>query len=169
MSKVFRYKFAADIVEDLNRFAVVHKDDDRHAFKDAWTLWTTNNKDAIEAEVARLRELGFVGDVEDKMFKSARYYFRKKGTEKKAPVVRRDYVSLPKSLLCEMDRHIINNLCMDDFKPSNSFDKFCMNKDMLREPVLYLHANGMNIDEIREKIKKTYKNRYFVLRNGAEE
>lgn len=168
MSKVFRYKFAADIVEDLNRFALVHKDDDRQTFKDAWVFWVATNKDAIDAEVARLRDLGFVGDVEDKMFKSARYYFRKKGTEKKAPVVRRDYVSLPKSLLCEMDRHIINNLHVDDFKPSNSFDKFCMNKEVLREPVMQLRAHGMSVDEIREKIKKTYKNRYFVLRSGEE-
>ena len=168
MSKVFRYKFTADIVDDISRFALVHKDDDRQTFKDAWALWVANNNDAVEAEAVRLRDLGFVGDVEDKMFKSARYYFRKKGTEKKAPVARRDYVSLPKSLLCEMDRHIISNLHVEDFKPSNSFDKFCMNKEVLREPVLYLHANGMNVDEIREKIKKTYKNRYFVLRNGEE-
>lgn len=164
MSKVFRYKFTEDIVEKLNQFAVVHKDDDRHAFKDAWNIWINDNEQDINTEIKRLAELGFSGDVKDKMFKSTRYYFRKKGTEKKAPLERRDYVSLPKDLLCEMDRHITNNLSMEGFKPSNSFDDFCKNKELLREPFNYLNSQGMELQDIKDKIKKTYKNRYFVLR-----
>jgi len=164
MSKVFRYKFTEDIVEKLNQFAIIHKDDDRHEFKDAWNIWVSDNEQDINTEIKRLTDLGFSGDIRDKMFKSTRYYFRKKGTEKRAPLERRDYVSLPKNLLCEMDRHITNNLNIEGFKPSNSFDDFCKNKEMLREPFNYLNNQGMELQDIREKIKKTYKNRYFVLR-----
>ena len=42
----------------------------------------------------------------DKMFKSARYYFRKKSTEKKAPLERRDYGGTQKDMLDAMDYHI---------------------------------------------------------------
>ena len=39
----------------------------------------------------------------DKMFKSARYYFRKKGTEKKEPKRRCSYIGTAKELLDAMD------------------------------------------------------------------
>jgi hypothetical protein len=98
------------------------------------------------------------------MFKSARYYFRKKSTEKKAPAGRRVYIGGQKELLDAMDSHIIAKITGNDCKPSESFDDFCKNNiSVLQEEINMLIKNGItNTKEIKEKIKKTYKNRYFL-------
>ena len=52
-----------------------------------------------------------------------------------------------------------------DYKPSDGFDEFCkQNIDLLKEEVYNLCKNGFtNSNEIKQKIKKTYKNRYFLI------
>jgi hypothetical protein len=100
------------------------------------------------------------------MFKSARYYFRKKSTEKKAPSQRRDYVGAQPDLLDAIDEHIKTKVNDDnDFKPSDGFDDFCKNNiSILKEEVTFLCKNGFkDSNEIKQKIKKTYKNRYFLI------
>ena len=101
------------------------------------------------------------------MFKSARYYFRQKSTEKKAPKERRDYVGSRKELLDAMDKHIKDQSNKPDCKPSDGFDEFCKaNRDVLNDEVKMLCKNGFNdAVEIKNKIKKTYKNRYFLIVN----
>ena len=58
----------------------MHQYDDRHTYKSEWTKWTQQeeNTQAIDVEKRRLQENGYIGDIEDKMFKAGRYYFRKK-------------------------------------------------------------------------------------------
>jgi len=99
------------------------------------------------------------------MFKSARYYFRKKSTEKKEPVKRRVYLGVQKNLLESMDTHIQANINDEDFKPSDGFESFCkQNMDVVQEEVNILCKNGINNHvEIKNKIKKTYKNRYYLF------
>jgi hypothetical protein len=99
------------------------------------------------------------------MFKSARYYFRKKSTEKKAPTQRRNYIQVQKDLLDAIDKHIRDMIISNDSKPSDGFDDFCKNnKDVLNEEVKSLCQSGMiDSTEIKNKIKKTYKNRYFLI------
>ncbi len=80
---IYRYKFTEDFMVDLNKFAKIHQYDDRKDFKEAWLTWVEDNKDIVDEEIHRLLYLGYEGDILDKMFKSARYYFRKKSTEKK--------------------------------------------------------------------------------------
>ena len=164
---IFRYKFTEEFTSELFKFSKIHQYDHRKDFKEAWKTWMEENDDIIEEETRRLTNLGYDGNVEDKMFKSARYYFRKKSTEKKAPVKRRDYIGVNKALLDAMDAHI--RMCMntEDYKPSDGFDNFCnKNKDLLREEVNILCKNGFTDSiEIKNKIKKTYKNRYFLLIN----
>ena len=64
-----------------------------------------------------------------------------------------------------MDDHIKSNISGDDYKPSDGFDEFCKaNIDLLKEEVNILCRNGFtNSVEIKNKIKKTYKNRYFLI------
>ena len=97
------------------------------------------------------------------MFKSARYYFRKKSTEKKEPQKRRTYVGIQSELLNAMDTHIITNKKNSDYKPSNGFDDFCKEYiELLKMEVTNLCKSGIkDSEEIKNKIKKTYKNRYF--------
>ena len=161
---IFRYKFSEPFVADLYNFAKIHQYDDRVGYKEAWGIWVEDNKEMVSRECERLMSLEYEGDILDKMFKSARYYFRKKSTEKKAPAERRNYVAVQKELLDAIDTHI-KNIISRDSKPSDGFDDFCKNnKDILNEEIKSLCKNGMtDSNEIKNKIKKTYKNRHFLI------
>jgi hypothetical protein len=161
---IYRYKFTQDFTDELFKFSKIHQYDERKAFKEAWTIWMEDNDDIINDEYSRLKDLGYDGDIFDKMFKSARYYFRKKSTEKKEPAKRRIYVGSQKDLLEAMDEHIKSNIVAGDFKPSEGFDEFCkQNVGLLKEEIAVLCRAGLtDSNEIKTKIKKTYKNRYFL-------
>ena len=159
-TNIYRYKFAEDVAEQLDRFSKVHQYDDRATFKKAWTEWTNDNEELVNSEVRRLTNLGYEGDAVDKMFKSARYYYRKKSTVKKAPAERRNYVGVQKELLDAMDEYILQN----DSKPALGFVDFCRtHMELLKVEIDILRTNGITErQDIQNKIKKTYKNRYFM-------
>ena len=162
---IYRFKFTDDFTNELFKFSKIHQYDHRKDFKEAWSIWAEENDDNVSDEIRRLSNLGYEGDILDKMFKSARYYFRKKSTEKKEPTVRRDYIGVQQDLLDAIDDHIKSNINDDNYKPSDGFDEFCKsNISILKEEVAFLCKNGItNSDEIKQKIKKTYKNRYFLI------
>ena len=65
-----------------------------------------------------------------------------------------------------MDEHIKSVCNIDEsYKPSEGFDDFCEKRiDLLKEVVNSLYKNGFyDSEEIKKKIKKTYKNRYFIF------
>jgi hypothetical protein len=161
---IFRYKFSDVITKPLYQFSKIHQYDHRKDFKEAWNIWTEENCDLISTEVKRLTELDYKGDILDKMFKSARYYFRKKSTETKVPQKRRSYVGIQSELLEAMDKHINANKKNDSYKPSSGFDEFCKQYiEILKVEVVSLCKSGItDSEEIKNKIKKTYKNRYFM-------
>ena len=163
---IFRYKFNDLFAEQLYEFSKIHQYDDRATFKEAWTQWTEENNELIDSEVKRLTELGYEGNILEKMFKSSRYYFRKKSTEKKAPTQRRPYIGMTQDLLDSMDDHISRTLTI---KPALSFIEFCRtNIEILQEEVKRLCSKGIKEPlEIKDKIKKTYKNRYFTIINAT--
>jgi len=163
---IFRYKFTQEIVDVLHEFSKIHQYDERKVYKEAWNNWVEDNTDLIQSEIRRLSELNYEGDILDKMFKSARYYFRKKSPVKPEPKNRRQYLSVQKELLDTMDEHINENIKNKDFKPSDGFVDFCnKNIDLLKKEVtIMVTEHGINDQSlIQNKIKKTYKNRYFML------
>ena len=158
MSTVYRYKFTPETTEQMDYFAKLHKGDDRKTFKDAWEHWTNENSEMIEMEQRRHVDAGYNGDVVDKMYKSVRYYYRKKTTSEKTEQNRRNYVGLDRNLLREMDAHIEMNIHV---KPSTAFSDFCEgNKELVKNEAIRL-KDYLKAEEIVEKIKKTYKNRHF--------
>ena len=76
-NNVFRFKFSEDINLILQRFASIHHGDDLEEFKEAWERTIKTYRTVIDIETMRLNEIGFDGDVENKMFISARYYYSK--------------------------------------------------------------------------------------------
>jgi hypothetical protein len=162
---IYRYKFTEEFIEELFKFSKIYQYSNRKDFKEAWNLWLEDNNGIVDKEVKRLLNLGYKGDIIDKMFKSSRYYFRKKIIEKKEPTKRRVYVVTDKKLLNEIDTHIKLHINSGNFKPSDGFDEFCKeNIALLKEQVTMLYKSGItNSDEIKAKIKKTYKNRYFLI------
>ena len=75
-----RYTYNTEVVNHLSTFAKIHKYDDRKVFKESWQKWIEDPdiKKIIMNEVTRLQTNGLEGDILDKMYKSARYYYRKK-------------------------------------------------------------------------------------------
>jgi len=69
---IFRYKFTDDFTSDLYKFSKIHQYDARQDFKEAWLKWTEENGEIVAKEMRRLIEIGYEGDVLDKMFKSYR-------------------------------------------------------------------------------------------------
>jgi hypothetical protein len=154
-------------MEELYKFSKIHQYDERKDFKEAWKVWTEDNNDIIEEEMRRIINLGYEGDVIDKMFKSARYYFRKKSTEKKEPKQRRPYISVPRELLDCMDSHIEEHIYDEDYQPKTGFVTFCKsNEKVLKNAIAKIFEQTVSDSSlIEDKIKKTYKNRYFMLTN----
>jgi len=166
-ANIYRYKFTQEFMDELHKFSKIHQYDDRKSFKEAWDNWLEENDELVQDEMERLTNLNYEGDILDKMFKSARYYFKKKGTTKPEPKSRRQYLSVQKDLLDAMDEHILKNKSEPDYKPSDGFSDFCnTHLDLLKEEVvrLVVEHNVNDVNVIKDKIKKTYKNRYFILR-----
>jgi len=164
---IFRFKFTDDFVIELYKFSKIHQYDHRKDFKSAWETWIEENDELVSEETQRLETLGYEGNINDKMFKSARYYFRKKSTEKKEPQERKNYIGVKKELLEKMDEHITEKINTVDYSPAEGFLDFCkINGKLLQEEVNCLYISGIkDSTEIKNKIKKTYKNRYFMFIN----
>lgn len=162
---IFRFKFTEEFMEELHKFAKIHQYDHRKDFKEAWQIWLEENEDIVQEEEARLHYLRYDGDIQDKMFKSARYYFRKKSTVKVEPKKRRQYIGVSHELLEAMDMHIRTNIGLTDYQPKTGFTDFYEeNKDIIMQTFQSLNDQNINDrDFIQAKLKKTYKNRYFML------
>ena len=76
--KIHRYNFNKEIMELLSNFAKIHKYDTRKDYQEAWKKWYMEHMDELQREGQRIINLGYIGDIEEKMYKAARYYFRKK-------------------------------------------------------------------------------------------
>jgi len=196
--KTHRYEFSEYAMTQLNYFTQVHKYDERKAFKEAWEKWITTDDIAqmIASETQKLTSEGFNGDVEDKMFKAVRYYFRKKPSEQtteKEQTPRKKYVGFTGKILTAMDLHIISkikeNLQEQNQKTAKTTDKkpdkkhfksnvspdkafndfYSTNTEIIqKETELLQQDETMNDDAIELKIKKTYKNRYQTIRKKLQ-
>ena len=158
-SQIFRFKFSDEFIGQLTPFAKLHQHSDRNTYKEEWKRWVENNDEIILNETNRLTELGYNGDITDKMYKSGRYYFRNK--KEQQPRKRRQYVSIEHEVIEIMDTHINSNL---DTKPSVSYGHFSESySTQLDEEMTRLLDEGLTRDTIKDKFKKTFKNRYFLL------
>jgi len=111
-------------------------------------------KELVEIEMRQLIQTGYKGDIIDKMFKSARYYFRKKDKRENVQnvqnVQKREYCKrIDASLLATIDRHIVEYISL---KPSESF------------ALLFTTMDGFEEKYVKDRIKKTFQNRHYILR-----
>jgi hypothetical protein len=160
----FRFKFTDQFMDSLFHFSKVHQYDDRHAFKDAWTAWTDENAVLVQTEVERLNQLGYTGNVIEKMFKSARYYFRKKDVTATISAPRKQYTRISKELIDCIDTHIKTHLVAHSLKPQDGFiDFYEKHPDEFGSAAKILENAGLNAKDAHDKIKKTYKNRYSKI------
>ena len=186
--RVLRFEFSDELIHQVTAFVATHRYDDRNTYKEAWTAWLLTKDIAalMDAEHARLNNLGYTGDVANKLFKSARYYFRGKlklqqlqqlqqqtrqQSQPSRRLRRQKYVSVNRALRDAMDDHIERGITT----PALGFADFCTahaEDAVLKTEIASLFArytsdtsdtSDTNImREILNKLKKTYKNRYFM-------
>lgn len=162
---IFRFKFTEDFMKELFKFSKIHQYDERKDFKEAWNIWIDENNELVDSGMQRLIMLRYEGDIINKMFKSARYYFRKKSSVRIEPKQRRPYISVNTELLEAMDNHVKDNIGKEGYQPKTGFVPFCKeNEVILKQTITKIFEQGIkNTEIIQDKLKKTYKNRYFIL------
>lgn len=195
--KKFRFTFSSDIKNALEDFARANVSADRKTIKHNWEDWTRANTAQIEEERERLVKEGcedswdeFVG----KLYFSLRYYHIKrlrgapsanakgkgkgnqKGNEKgkgNGAVKYRFSSLLLKVILSHVNAILSKG--GDILSPIDSYMDFISvhKKNILEEMVLYKQfQNGRFISKeecagFMDKIKKTYQNKYYVLRHSS--
>jgi len=183
--KTYRFVMAEHIVEYLNQFAKKHQHDGCKDFKENWQKWIEDEdvKPLINEEIKRLRNDGFEGDVIDKMFKSARYYYRNKSNnteDTKEKKDRKKYETVDKSILENIDQHIhdqINkhvkktkdneDISISKVSPAESFTIYLNEnkKTLLKELQTNEQAiSRTDVEDLINKYKKIYKNRFYNIR-----
>lgn len=163
--KTYRYKFSPDIVTALFEFSKLHQYDTRKNYKESWEKWTIENDELVSTEIRRLMANNYTGNVVDKMYKSSRYYFRRKSTVKVDPKERRKYVSCSRTIIDHMDHYITKNYKDNSFKPAKNYKLYCNeNKELFQTEINRIKTeNKLEESKILDKIRKTFKNRYFQL------
>jgi len=168
-TKIYRFKFSPKFLEYLRDFSRIHRFDTACGFKDNWEIWCDENKDIIEEESNKLKEKGYDGKVLVKMYKSARYYFKTKSNKKSEPVKRRNYIGLDSDFRDVMDNHIANVCARREMKPADGFVNFMDEEkyvDKINTETVRLKSYNFEQEEIFAKMKKTYKNRYFIYQKA---
>ena len=161
--KTYRFKFTPEFLDVLTRFSITHQYDTPKDFKEAFGSFKDEFKNEIEREINVLNKNGYKGDAIDKMYKSARYYFKNKdySQKNKAEKKRRKYITQDKEFISSIDEHI--ETIIEDMKPSDGFEqfkeKFTEEHNNEQERLSEYFADKLDIEQ---KIKKTYKNRYFI-------
>lgn len=165
-TNIFRYKFSENVLAIIGEFTNTHKYDEPAQFREEWDLFVIENKEQLDRERNRLTLLGYNGNVDEKMYKSARYYFKNKSTAQKEHKKRRKYVTIDKAFLADMDKHITEVAFVEDLKPAHAYNNFISNDkysgkmDNIIQDILEDHYLEEVV--IEKKICKTYKNRYFI-------
>ena len=162
---VYRFKFSPAFQELLARFSSGHRYDEPSDFRQAFDAWNLCHKDTLEQEGVRLNALGYKGDLAKKAYRSARYYFKEKSLEKKGPQKRKPYVPVPGKLLDVMDSHIKGVALPGNLRPSYAYNNFISDGRhmmLLGQVDTILEDAGLDGVATEAKVKKTYKNRYFL-------
>ena len=182
--KRYRFDFTEKVKLMLADFANMNKNTTRKEFTEAWSAWLSHEtiKNLLCSERIRMESEGFEGDVLDKMFKSARYYHKKRDTninpqERSNPGIKCKN-RFSRGFLSEMDEYIqmqlmdINNVVKNNGKMMNTLSQaeayniYCNgNRDqILSEFMLIKNQRGELTMDMVEKLKKTYKNRFYSAR-----
>ncbi len=178
MSIQYRYIYTDEVADLLNEFAEIHRYDERKTFKSEWENWIANDdiKKQLNQEIKRLESMGMEDDIMDRMFKSARYYYRKKPliekrkAETQKPKQKTPYIGFTTATLQHMDEYIKKKENIQ-ISPANLYELYCNeNKDIIGAEIKEYKKKAeqknpnqvITADELINKFKKTFKNRYYL-------
>tara|TARA_B100000795_G_scaffold30125_1_gene19851 strand:- start:505 stop:987 length:483 start_codon:yes stop_codon:yes gene_type:complete len=160
MDKIYRFKLSEEFLAILIEFSTIHQYDKPIDFKEAFGEFEEKQSELIAKESILLEKSGYKGNVINKIYKSARYYFKNK--EETVIKARRVYIKQDKNFINMVDRHLEN---IYNLKPSEAFDDFKTNYEEQINSEYGRLSEFLEKDRIQNKIKKTYKNRYYLCKN----
>jgi hypothetical protein len=168
--QTFRFQLGDNILSSLRPFAARHADLRSTEFTIQWEWWCKTNEVLIEAETVRLRKMGYDNDVLTKLYRAARYYFKNcpPRLEPRRRINRCVYMTLAPQVLQAIDAHLRTFVSPDSAKPAALYAHFLATNTAL-VPLLATEIERMRMqggfDDAKAlaKIKKTYKNRYFLM------
>ena len=157
--------------QKIQQFAKTHPTN-RKEFKEKWLIWVNHHNILYETEKQRLTKIRCKGDLDDKIFKSARYYYRKKKTENKSFTTRKSYEGFSKNIRNMMKNHIIYIVSQyENIRPMEAYDDFCktQTQNIYNEIKLFLRQSAKKIEPYPFAIqfRKSYKNHFYKIRNNA--
>jgi hypothetical protein len=166
----------------MDVFSVKHKKDTRQNIKAAWNLWIIENNELVTTELTLLKNKGFTGTKDDllyKLFFSVKYYVMK-GAARNVTAAAVTAIVLPpraaaaappikikisKSIITDIDNFLNKNEYND--KPNNCYLYFInIYKENIYNEMMRLQHDAKPA-VVLEKIKKSFKNRYYNARAAA--
>lgn len=170
---ILHFNFSDELSERLTYFATLHRYDDRKAFKENWQKWIAEPEiaECIVNESSKLTQDGYSGDIIGKMFKSVRYYYRKKPMNPE-PIQkkRKVYEAIGKETLEDMDRHILQRIGLafdlTEAGPSDSNVPKSHKKALTPAESFKVYYSSVQTEDAANeaKYKKTYKNRFYIMK-----
>lgn len=188
----FRHTFSQEMVAELEKFSKTHLNTERKEMKEKWQEWIKEERIAaqIAREKDRMEKEGYTGSMDDilyKMYFSVRYYFQKKinkddiiieeeeeyEEEEKTGIFNKKRYRFSSEFLKYTDDYIkTQNL---EKSPIDNFMEFMnISKSVLLEEIIKIKSyyelkeiDKAASEEIFNKIKKTYRNRYYKISSAA--
>ena len=171
-ARVFRHQLSSEVLARVRPFAEANADLPGRQFRAQWDGWIVANRTLLDTEATRLAANGYAGDVDAKVYRSARYYFKSRPPtlERKTRATNSTpYLSIAPQLISSMDGHIAAALrSTQHAKPAELFATFMLNLEaagltalLASELARFMEHGGLDATAAERKLKKTYKNRYF--------
>jgi len=183
-----RFKYSDIMVELLDNFARIHRHDDRIDFRKFWDILVKTNHKTFEYEVKLLESRGFKGDPHFAMYKSARFYYRKRYIEENSEnntknAKKHSYSKFPSKLIELIDsvieifistnlKQVNESEYICNITPASSYINFCDNYEFelhihIGDYIRQTKSVGGEISSIiiSNKLKKTFKNRFYKIQD----
>jgi hypothetical protein len=164
----YRFKFNRDLLNSIKEFSKIHNEDNGDEFLEAFQDWKITNNQLIKKEEERIIDLGFKGNIEEKIYRSARYYFKNKKNnicKLKQKTIKTNYIPRNNKFFTIMIEYIQQN----PIKASLLFKKFINETDEtisieIKKEFCRLRSFELTQEECLQKIKKGFNNAYYKIK-----
>jgi hypothetical protein len=164
----YRFKFNRDLLNSIKEFSKMHSENNGDEFLEAFQDWKITNNQVIKNEEQRIIDLGFKGNIEEKIYRSARYYFKNKKNnicKLKQKTIKTNYIPRNNKFFTMMIEYIQRN----PIKASLLFKKFINETDEtisieIKKEFCRLRSFELTEEECLQKLKKGFNNAYYKIK-----
>ena len=156
----YNYQLSNNIINFI-RVDFIEKNRIDNNFDKLWDKWIQmEGVDRIfKLEHERLNMIGWKGDIYMKVYKSIKYYQIKKSEKKCTKKKRRNYIHISEDMKSQMYEFIDNTKIR---KPSEAYSEFLNVHKLIYDKETTRLKGHLSEKEIIIKIKKTFKNRFYI-------